>query len=482
MPLHPGQVKFLRARTSSKAKIGVLVPSNRWGKSSMIAVKHIHKNFYKIGVRTGNREAWQKAEYRTANVAPKAALIEPVFKYIDQIMTSRFPINLPDGRIVTNRCMIEWFYLAERTMNSPPMKQFFVNGSYIEHRTLGQTGADSLEGKPYGYISYDEAGRSDHLESEVNGTLLARLFDWDGELDLVSTPDQNSQSILYHYKLYQDGLAGINNTFTMQGALRDNMFFSPEQIEKQYELYKNNPLRDQVLEGKFVFGGDNFFNADDILAGSDDALNAGKPYEEGHKYVVSIDTAMASDEMMYDVSDCTDVKWNDRDQAEGPWELVKQIGAKGNTKSPQAHLDTLVQLVYEYWNDARDNLTIILETWNGESGRFYQDMPYELQNITKCYGSWQPHRDVTSGNTNKKVKPTSAIKKADILVTLRKALASRRLKIPNEPKLIQQLSIYREDDTKIPQDRVMALAMGAWMVDEGLKVSARPVAWESVEW
>jgi len=448
----------------------------------MIACLQIWYNFYKFGVRTGNKDAWVKAEYRTANIAPRAALVEPVFKYIDQIMTSRFPINLPDGRIVTNKCMIEWFYLAEKTTNSPPYKQFFAYNSYIEHRTIGATGADSLEGKPYGLISYDEAGRSDHLEDEVNGTLLARLFDWQGPLHLVSTPDQNSASILYHYKVYQDGLVGINNTYTMQGALRDNIFFSSKQIEEQYLLYANNPLRDQVLEGKFVFGGANFFDSQDILVATKDELNDGKRYEEGHSYCIGIDTAMGSDEMVYQVLDVTNATVNTLNQTEGDIQLVRQIANKGNAKSPQVHLNDLIDLIYTYWNQDRNNLNILLETWNGESARFYQDLPYEIQDITKCYGSWQPYKTTSSSNKNAAPKPNANIKKADILVTLRKSLASHRLTIPNDSKLVQQLSIYREDDAKIPTDRVIALALAVWMCDEGMKQSHVPVAWTSVDW
>jgi hypothetical protein len=378
--------------------------------------------------------------------------------------------------------MIEWFYQVERTNNSPPLKQYMSNGSYIEHRTIGQTGADSLEGKPYGIISYDEAGRSDHLEDEINGTLLARLFDWRGPLHLVSTPDQNSQSILHHYKLYQDGLVGINKTYTMQGALRDNIFFSKEQIDEQYELYANNPLRDQVLEGKFVFGGDNFFNADDILKAQQVDLNNGIRYAEGRKYCIGVDTAMGSDEMVYAVVDTTDITFNELEQAVGEYKLVRQIANKGNSKSPQVHLNDFIDLVYSYWNESRDNIHILLETWNGESARFYQDLPYEIQNITKCYGSWQPYKNITGGNKNAQPRPNNNIKKADILVTLRKAIASGRLKIPEEPKLVQQLSIYREDDEKIPTDRVIALALSTWMADEGMKNEVEEVAWTSLEW
>jgi len=471
MPLHPGQIKYLRETTSKEVKIGVLVPSNRWGKSSLIAAKQIWKLFYKFGIRTGNRDAWAKAEYRTANIAPHSALVEPVFKYIDQIMTSKFPINLPDGRIVTNKCLIEWFYNEEKTTHSAPYKQYFANNSYIEHRTIGATGSDSLEGKPYGYISYDEGGRSDHLEDQVNGTLLARLFDWQGQLDIVSTPDQNSPSILYHYKLYQDGLVRLNRTYTQEGRLRDNIFFSPEQIQEQYDLYKNNPMRDQVLEGKFLFGGANLFNAEDIVAATDDSLNDGKPYEEGHEYAIGVDTAMGTDEMVFQV---LDLSTN---------ELVCQFAAKGNSKSPQMHLSDFVDLCERYSRGGAnyDNLFILLETWNGESARFYQDMPAYLQQRTKCYGSWQPNK-VVSWNKNTPPKPNSNVKKADILIALRKRFAAKTIRIPNEPKLSQQLSIYREDDSKIPTDRVIALALACYMADEGMAGLKTTVAWQSVEW
>lgn len=460
MPLHPGQIKFIEDTFHLKTKINVLVPSNRYGKSSLIACKHIWKHFYKTGVPTGNRQAWLKASYRTANIAPHSALVEPVFNYIDQILTSSYPIHLPDGRIVSNRCQIEWFYLANQTRTSPVHRQFFAFNSYIEHRTLGATAADSLEGKPYGYISYDEAGRSQHLRDEVDGTLLARLFDWGGELDLVSTPDQTSPSILDHYEYYQKGLLGnyaVTRTYTMEGRLRDNIFFPPEQIQEQYDLYKDNPLAPQVLEGKFVFGGDNLYSYEDILAAQDEPLNDGIRREDGHRYVFSVDTAMGSDEMVYTVLDMTTK----------PFKLVKQVAAQGNSKSYQMHMNDFLDL-YDAYKNETTKVKIMLETWNGESARFYQDLPYELQIITKCYGSWQPSRTSATSNKNLERPKTQNIKKADILLALKKLLSAREIKIPkNNAKLVQQMSIYKEKDDNIPTDRVIGLALAAWMALDG---------------
>ena len=420
----------------------------------MAACLQIWNLFYKFGIPPGNANTWLKAEYRTANVAPQSPLTEPVFKYIDQIMTSTYSIYLPDGRIVNNKCPIEWFYLKDRTQSSPPMKQFFINNSYIEHRTIGMTAADALEGKPFGLITYDEGGRSQHLQEEVNGTFLARLFDWKGQLHILSTPDQTSPSILYHYEMYQKGKNNIPGYFTFEGELKDNEFFPKEQIEEQYTLYEHNPLRDQVLFGKFVFGGDNIYDTQSILDAQDESLNDGIRRIENHRYVIGIDTAIGSDEMVYTVLDIT----------ERPFQVVKIIAAKGNSKSPQMHLNDLLDL-YDAYKDDTTRISIMLETWNGESVRFYHDLPPHIQAITKCYGSWQPEKRRTD-NKNQERPKNHSIKKADILLALRKLLSAKELKIPanNEP-LIQQLSIYKEKDDNIPTDRVFSLALASWLAE-----------------
>lgn len=478
MPLHPGQIKYIEDTTRLKTKINVLVPANRWAKTTTLALIQIWFNFYKFGVPDGNKAAWMKALYRTANVAPAAALVEPVFSYIDQILTSSFPIRLPNGTIVTNRCLIEWFYLKNKTTTKPSPRQYFANNSSIEHRTLGMTGADSLEGRPFGIITYDECGRSDHLEREVNGTLLARLFDFNGPLHLASTPDQSSSSILYHYELYTKGMNKLPGHYTMEGQLKDNIFFPKEQIEQQYRLYEGNPLKDQVLYGKFVFGGDNIYNAEDILAAKDESLNDGKRYIDGHKYIIATDTAIGADEMVHTVLDITDLEIEYHDnvsELKGRVELVKQVAAKGNSKSPTRHLNDFIDLYESYRTDTYSP-DYILETWNGESVRYYHDLPDYIKVHTKCFGTWQPKRVTSDNKNNEKSKPRAA-KKSDVLMAIAKMLSSRVLKIPavdqnpvmynNEDKpgadLVQQLTIYKEADNNLPTDRLFSLGLACHM-------------------
>lgn len=474
MPLHPGQIAYLAKTRKQNKKINVLTCANRWGKSTFIACLQLHYLFYKVGIKEveegGDSGAWERVEYRTANIAPHSANTEAVFKAIHQIMTSSFSITDPvTGALRTNRCTIEWFYLKDRTLNTPPYKQFFEGNCYIEHRSLGGDQGDALQGKPYGLITYDEGGRSNHLELEVRGGILPRLFDWSAPLHIMSTPDSNSKSSLYYYQLYKDGLAGVHNTLTMTGSLRDNTFFTRKQIQDQYDLYKDDPLRDQVLEGKFVFGGNTLFDNESILEARDESLNDGIRYEDGHRYAIGIDTAIGSDEMVYVVLDIT-VK---------PYRLVRMVAGKGNAKSPQMHLHDLLDLVESYYREG--NVFIMLETWNGESVRFYMDLPPWVQSITETYGSWAPSRLSTDNSNPLKPRP-NASKKSDMLVSLKKLLSARELKLPAiGTKLIDQLAIYREEDAKLQTDQVMALALAAHRAGE-IDTIVESVAFITVEW
>lgn len=462
MSLHEGQKTFIRESLKRKTRINVLTCANRWGKSALIACLHIWFNFYKLGIPAGNAASWQKTEYRTANISPHSANTEAVFKAIHQILTSAYPV-IKDGKLTTNKCMIEWFYLQDRTLNTPPYKQFFDNNSYIEHRSLGSDQGDSLQGKPFGLITYDEGGRSDHLEQEMSDAILPRLMDWQGPFYILSTPSQGSKSILYYYKIYQDGLVGLNSTYTQTGSLRDNTFLNKAQIDAQYDLFKDDPLRDQILEGKFIWGGNNLFSTESINDALDDSLNDGVRYEEGHLYVLGTDTAIGKDEFATYVLDTT----------KKPFRVVRSKAAKGNSKSPQMHLYDFVDLFDSYSSPTRDNIRHGLETWNGESVRFYHDLPDYIKILTKTYGSWQPEVRRTENKNPEKPKNHSA-KKADTLIALKKLLEAREIKLPrNDQKLIQQLTVYQEDDAKLQTDRVMALALACWLATEGQGFMAR---------
>jgi len=467
MPLHAGQVKFLNEAIE---KTNVLVPANRWGKTTVISVKHIHCNFYKKGIGRGNQKAWERASYTTVNLSPHSDTTRPVFETIIQILTSSFTINEGNGKIRNNECLIGWFLDQKHIRNTNPLYIPYSNNADTLFRSTGEDQGKSIEGRSYGYISYDEGGQSNHLEYERTRRILPRLGELNGPVDIVSTPELTSASILDHYDLFHkgggEGYKRQEGFYSQEGSILENHFFlnsNPTYVKDMKAQMKGDPIFEQIVYGKFVFAGDRLFPADEVLAAKDDELTVGKRYTQGHTYVVGIDTAMGEDEMVYTVIDTTN----------SVIEVVRVIGAKGGSKSPGIHMDDLIALVATYNID--NNVKIILETWNGESARFYLDLPPMLQRITRCFGSWQPpgFKDLNRGG--------KMTKKADILIALRKLLAQKLIRLPNEPTLINQLSIYREEDTKLKTDRVMSLALACWLATDG-KPKNPVLVLESVNW
>jgi len=447
----------------------LLSSANRWGKSAVISILQIWYLFYKFGIKTNNAGDWFDIEYRTANIAPTSKLTQPVFKAMLAIMKSTYAVRDQSTGITTvNKCKISAFLLEDKTINNPPFKLFFANNSYIENLSLMGNKGDSLQGLPYGIITYDEAARSDHLQVEIDDSILGRLLDWTAPLHLLSTPSQSSSSLLYYKDLYDQGLIGVNQSYTQTGSIYENEFMTPEMIEKQCAMLEDNPLKDQMLFGHFIFGDETIFPGQDIQDAQDDSLNAGIDFQTGHNYVIGVDTAMGTDEMVYTVLDTT----------QKPYRLVHLYAMKGSRKSPQLHLEALVDIIEKYREV--NNIQMVIETWNGESARFYQDLPQYIKTFTHCYGSWQPER-ITTDNKNPITKKTTMIKKADILVALKKVLAVHDIKIPSKGyELIKQLNIYKEDDKNLPTDRVISLCLACWLANETTRV-VRPV-WESIEW
>lgn len=485
MSLHEGQKKFLEAVVKGVQELVqehnlteedwelirrfILSCANRWGKSAVISIIQLWFLYYKFGIKTKTPAEWFDIEYRTANIAPFSSLTEPVFMAMKAIMTSTYAIRDHEtGIMTTNKCKIEAFYIPEKTINNPPYKLYFANNSYIEHLSLMGGKGDNLQGKPYGLITYDEAPRSDHLQMELDNSVLGRLLDWTAPLLLLGTPDQDSNSLLYYNDLHEEGLIGVNSSYTQEGSIYENSFMTDEQIKEHEKMLEGNPLRDQMLHGKFIFGTKTIFPGQDILDAEDDSLNSGIRYEEGHKYVIGVDTAIGSDEMVYHVLDTI----------KKPYRKVWTEAVKGSTRSPQMHLNFLVNLVESYRNE--NNIQLIIETFNGESARFYDDLPPYIKSFTYTYGSWQPNK-IATDNKNPAAKRSTMIKKADIIVALKKILASKNLKIPkNDYPLIKQLSIYKENDKGLPTDRVIALALAVWLAEDSSNV--REVAFVPMEW
>lgn len=464
LKLHPGQIRFLR---EADGMVNVLVPGNRFGKSVIIAVRHIWFNFYKVGVADSQGDAWAKFAYRSAAIAPNGKILALDYRIIVEIMESRFKIS-PDGEAIqTNNCRIGWYMVAK--IKSPQHQIMFKDNSSVEFYSTSDDKGGSLQGDYYGYASYDEGGRSHHLYLELNQNIGQRLSQMQAPLDLVSTPAMDSPSLVYHHEIFQKGLRHEGGYRSFEGSAYENIYLPKWYFEREELRLAGDPLYDQVLHGKFVFSGATLYNKDDIEAAVTDELNGGIRYQKGHRYIISTDTAISSDEQVDTVLDVP-VGFDIKDVDTPKIRLVRQNAHKGSTKSPQVAMQDHIDLWESY--DKEKTVSGIVETFNEGSARWHLDLPDNMKRRTKCFGSYQP-LSAKRAAAKSSAPRTNGAKKVDMLIALRKCLAAGVIELPSDNKeLLEQLMMYREDDTNLRTDRVISLALACWMILEGKPANA----------
>lgn len=277
----------------------VLVPSNRWGKTFVTAVKHLWYCFYKIGYE-GSAEDLTKIEYTTLNLSSHSEQSNVCFEYCEKILKSEIYYPILRTR---NNCRIG-FFLGKSTRN-PINIMYFNNNSKFSSRTIGEERASNIQGGSQNYISYDECCRSYNLEKEIEPNIMPRLADSNGPLDLLSTPDKDSPSLQYYYELCEMGRSLRDGWFLMTGEYDNNIFIPEDKRTSFKERIKDPKVYEQVVKGNFVFVGGRMFSGEDIknmwhkdiqyvplpiLSLINNQPN-GLPIEYGHKYITAVDFA-----------------------------------------------------------------------------------------------------------------------------------------------------------------------------------------------
>lgn len=426
--LHEGQRAWL---LNSKAHINVLVPANRYGKSVTLAVKHIWMCFYKIGLGKAKQQAWANSDYPTLNLAPHSDLSKIVFDYIRSIIAGNFAIkDLETGKVNSNKSLIPWFIAKEREL--PIQAIDFWNGSRFTSRTTGEDQGDSIQGRAYAYVSYDECCRSHHLQYEVDSNLLPRLTDFNGPLDLVSTPDRDSPSLIAYYAFYKKGIDREPGFYAQEGTVYDNPYISKVSVDSRKSIV-DQATSDQTLFGKFIFSGSAEFNAAEIMEMFDDKMEFAS-VKQNRDYVMSVDLARGSDFTVIYVGDVTDYKLN-----QGPITICRSERFQGSTKYAQVQAQ-VIREIYSHYRKYGGFVDVIIDS-TGFGGKVMSDLIMDVgpDNI-----------DITGKN------------RGDLLANLRQFIALKKIKSPLIKELRDELSIFREDAKDVHDDCVFSLALLAW--------------------
>lgn len=241
----------------------ILVPSNRWGKTLVTAVKHLWYNFYKIGVQ-GDPEHIRDTRCGTLNLSPHSNQCQAAYEYILDILFGKFTYRIPgpDGKMISkvNKCLIPDFYVGD---NKQSRAIVFKNGTSFRAIPTGEDQASSLAGMRFLYISYDECAQSLHLKQELPAKIMSRLIDFGGAMDLISTPEVDKPSHQYFFHVAKLGLEAEEGWFTLIGNLMDNIFIG--EVERDMvanSIRQTDPAKyRQVVYGEFVTTGKKMFDS-----------------------------------------------------------------------------------------------------------------------------------------------------------------------------------------------------------------------------
>jgi hypothetical protein len=295
---HEGQVTWLRSSTES---VNTLVPANRWGKSTIIAMKHIWKCWARVHANPFEKK------YETISVAMSADQAMIVFEEARAILRDS-PLMAP-------------FVKSFRETPFPHI--VFTNGS-VMHCRSAHDGGKYIDGHAYRYLSVDEAGWITDLKNLMNNVIVMRLAGG-GEIDLVGTPKGFND--LYFY--YERGQRKVPGYYSQRGRIWDNPFLPAEDIKKRDAILRSGDpkLRMQVLEGDFVDFEGLAFTRDQRDNAFVPTMPHHQDYVEGHKYVTAWDLGRTTDFTVGVTLDITSRPWQLVDFTrlnKVPWEEIYQ--------------------------------------------------------------------------------------------------------------------------------------------------------------
>lgn len=435
------------------------------------AVRHIHKNFYKLGNK-GNPNEIEKMEYQTLVTSPVGGQAMRTKQYIEQILNSSFSWDDPvTGLRRTNQCKIGWFFLDSIGGDRACVR--YKNGSRTDIRSIGDDKGSKLQGNDWHYISYDEYTRSYHLEAELEGNILPRLVMYGGNLDLIGTPDKDSASLQYVYDLSQDAQDKDSEYYWQGGSMFDNIFVSEKNKKRLVKGIKDKDTIKQVVEGEMLFLGGKVFNAPTIhklwlpdeewIDESEWREKVVKSYipeadyaddftgyfwklpeiRDGYKigkYLIAMDWHLSEggDETVFYV-----IRYDIF-----PFEIVYYLATKRGNPYVKHNKARNLHKIY-------NNASLVVD-----SQGVGKQLSWDLEDLSPvCFDS------VSAG---KEKKTMVTILKNYLTYKKDRALVGK-FRCPKIKELSRQLGAYKEDDKKIKQDHVMTLGVAAWWIEnEGM--------------
>lgn len=401
---HPGQLEFLK---KSVYKENGLHPGNGWGKTSVLAKKHI---FYIL------KHFADGQKYKTLNVSitqDQAELIQDEINYL----CHRSPL------------LKEWFIPKNNSVKFPHARIKYSNGAITEFKTTKKKG-ESIEGKEYGYITADDIALEPHLEFIREKILLPRLRAWkDSQLDFGATPKG--------YTAFYRILESIKRSggYVRGGSSYENPHIDHALLD-YFKRFKSAAYVAQVIMGEFIDTAGMMF-ASRVEKLFDENLRF-EEVEKGQSYI------------------------------EG-WDLAR--GRKKNSDQTvgfRLKISVVPHRIVKYWAFQLPWTEIERENINKAAGFQVERSSIERE-IRNAYNDSKADvyldstgvGDALYGIVQDIAKPVDfrGGRKDDLLEHLQACIDAELVKSPFIVELVDEMTTYQRDDKLLETDHLMALAI-----------------------
>lgn len=341
MPTHIGMETWF---TYGNKSINILKPGNQWGKTTSQAIKHIYHAVCKPGLDRLNisYEDRMQFKYKCLNFGKTYEIAKGVMEYVMEIAEGTY--LLPDGTF--NKSLLKGWAITG-IQDYPKLPQItWWNHSATLIRSYDQLG-ESFKRLRLAYVSGDECGDIPELRLFLNGTLLPRLFFFQGSVDLVGTSQpkgieyeeiaqEAEEDLIENGEDSQYFVISFNIDPDMASVYTNK--FMPQDHIKKIEKIADETLKKQVIYGQYVDNSDHLYTWDEVNQMFTDQI----PYDKesgfsevplpDQYYIFFVDMAAGNDE-----TSCTCIRYGMRQKkADGtssllPYKVVFHKAWKGKS-------------------------------------------------------------------------------------------------------------------------------------------------------
>lgn len=417
---HAGQLEFLQ---KSIHRENGLHPGNGWGKTSVLAKKHLYfilKHFA------------DAAKYKTLNVSitqDQAELIQ------DEI----------NSLVHHSPLLKDWLIPKNFSVKFPHARIRYSNGAITEFKTTKKKG-ESIEGKEYGYITADDIALEPHLEFIREKILLPRLRAWkDSQLDFGATP----KGFTAFYRICES--IKRSGGYVRGGSSYENPHIDHTLLD-YFTRFKSASYVAQVIQGQFIDTAGMMF-ASRVEKLIDSTLRF-EEVNKDHKYIEGWDLARG--------------RKKNADQT---------VGFRISTTYIPHRLVKYWAFQLPWTEKEREN--IAAETGVNERSSIEREIRNaQKESNSDAYLDSTGVGDTLYGILQDIVSPVDfrGGRKDDLLEHLQAVIDADLIKAPYIIELVDEMTTYQRDDKLLDTDHLMALAIACSPLEVVTRRELAPVA------